>query len=121
MIIDHIRDLKELEKLYNNIDHSNLPKLEDIIKCGDYLFVFYPDNVSNIPLGAIYIEEKDKEYFLNGFSKRSNLENVIIAIETVCNAFKKNMYSQTPFKHARYALAQAGFEHYKDDIYIRKA
>lgn len=115
MIIDKIRDIKEFEDLYNSIDHSNLPKVTDLINTKDYLFCFYEENL----LGCIYLELRNKKIFLSGFSKPKQLNKVIEAINHICNYFKEDIYSDTPFKHAKLVLIRCGFKKITENILKR--
>lgn len=119
MIIDHCRNIREFLDLYNSIDNSNLAKAEDILNLKDYCFCFYEKDKL---LGAIYLEGKDDNVYLSGFSKRKNLKNIIEGIKFVCDYFSADdIYSETPFKHAELVLKKAGFEHFQDNIYIKRS
>ena len=120
MIIDHIRNLDEFIKLYNSVDNSNLPTIDEILNLKDCVFCFYNKNTSRLE-GVIYIENIDGKIFLSGFSIKKHYLKNVLAVKTVCEYFKDDeIYSQTPFKHAYFVLKKSGFEHYKDNIYKYK-
>ena len=121
MIIDHCRDISELIRLYDSIDNSNLPELQKILNLKDFCFCFYEEETDRL-LGCIYLEDKEGKTFLSGFSIRKNYKNVLEAITTICEHFKdENIYSETPFKHAKYVLKKCGFTEYKDNILIKRS
>ncbi len=62
MIIDHIRNLDEFIKLYNSVDNSNLPTIDEILNLKDCVFCFYNKNTSRLE-GVIYIENIDGKIF----------------------------------------------------------
>lgn len=121
MIIDHCRDFVEFLNLYVSIDNSNLPKAYEIVNLGDFCFCFYDEKTEEL-LGCIYLEDREGKTFLSGFSKRKNYKNIIEAINRVCEHFKsEDIYSDTPFKHAKYVLHKCGFEDLKDNILIKRS
>lgn len=121
MIIDHCRDISELIRLYDSIDNSNLPELQKILNLKDFCFCFYDEKTEKL-LGCIYLEDKEGKTFLSGFSIRKNYKNVLEAITTICEHFKdEDIYSETPFKHAKYVLKKCGFTEYKDNILIKRS
>lgn len=122
MILDRCRDALQFMDLYFSVDRSNLPKAYEILALGDYCFCFYDDDNKGEFLGCIYLEGKEGKTFLSGFSKRKNYKNIIEAINQVCDYFKtEDIYSETPFKHARLVLKRCGFEDYKDNILIKRS
>lgn len=107
MIIDRIRDINEFSELYSSIDNSNLAKLQDLLSMNDYIFCFYEDGL----LGCIYLAGKDGKIFLNGFSKPKQFSKVIEAINHICRYYSnEDIYSETPFRHAKLALMRCGFK-----------
>lgn len=114
MIIDHIRDIKEFKRLY---DERPMPCPYDfdwLIK-NPHLYCFYDDKL----LGFITVQREGEELTLSGVSIRKNMSNIIKAIITVCEAFSENMYSYTPLRHAGLVLKKAGFKHLEKDKYVR--
>lgn len=122
MIIDHCRNLYEFLDLYNSIDNSNLPIPAEILKLNDFCFCFY-DELSGKLLGVIYLEGREGKTFLSGFSKRKNYNNIIEAINTVTEVFKgkEDLYSETPFKHAKFVLKKCGFEQLSEKLFIKRS
>lgn len=121
MMIDNIRNKREFKKLYKECGgQSKNRKLRHILdlfskKLG---FCFYHDD--NSLGGCIYIEKLDDKTYLSGFSRRKHFKENIEAVNCVCDWLKQDVYSETPFKNAIIVLKGAGFEHYKDNTYIRR-
>lgn len=119
MIIDRCRDIDEFKTLYNSIDNSNLPEPDKILALKDYCFCFYEKNKL---VGVIYLEGKDGKIYLSGFSKRHNLPNILNGLSYICDYFKDDdIYSETPFKHAKIVLKKVGFTKLKGNIYIKRS
>ena len=121
MMIDNIRNKREFKKLYKECGgQKHLRKLRDILEIFKHKFAFCFYHEDNTLGGCIYVEKIDGKTFLSGFSRRKHFKENIEAVNCVCNWLKQDVYSKTPFKNAIMVLKGAGFEHYKDDIYIRR-
>lgn len=119
MIIDHIRDIDEFKKLYDERPMPCPYDFEWLIK-NPCLYCFYDDKL----LGFITIQYENIENIgrvltLSGVSIPKNMPNIITAIITVCNAFNEDIYSYTPLKEAGLVLRKAGFEKVQDKTYRR--
>ena len=116
MIIDHIRDYEEFQRLYDERPMPSPYNYEWLIN-NPHLYCFYEDNKL---LGFITIQnENDGELTLSGVSIPKNMSNVINAIITVCDSFNEDMYSYTPLKHAGLVLKKAGFKKLEKNKYVR--
>ena len=70
--------------------------------------------------GFIFItQDYDGKLFLSGAAIRKNMPDNINAIITICNAFNKNMYSDTNKKEAQMVLLRAGFKKIDKNFYMR--
>ena len=120
MIIDHIRDMEEFNKLYDSRPMPRPYDYEWLIK-NPCLYCFYGEEgkYKDKLMGFITIQREEGELTLSGVSIRKIMPDVITAIVTVCEAFNEDMYSYTPLKHAGLVLKKAGFKHLKDDKYVR--
>lgn len=118
MIIDHIRDFEEFKKLYEERPMP-IPYDFDWLVSNPCLYCFYGEDKGDLR-GFITVQREDGELTLSGVSVRKNMSDNISAIITVCEAFDEDMYSYTPLKEAALVLKKAGFEHVKDDCYIRR-
>ena len=117
MIIDHIRDIEEFKRLYEERPMPHPYPYEWLIK-NPCLYCFY-DEVTGKLRGFITVQVENGELTLSGVSVRKNMSNNINAIITVCDNFDDDMYAYTPLKHAGLVLKKAGFKHLKDDKYVR--
>lgn len=115
MIVDKIRNIREFIELYESVDNSNLSDLNILLSMEDYIFCFYEKQL----LGCIYLEGKDGKTFLSGFSKPKQLNKVIEAINHVCEYFNDDIYSDTPYKHAKLTLMKCGFKKVTENILKR--
>lgn len=120
MIIDHCRDIEELRKLYNDRPMPNQYEFDWLIN-NPNLFCFYENNKL---LGFITMQDEEFENIgkvltLSGTSIRKNLPNIITAINKVCDAFHKDIYSYTPLKEAAYVLKKANFKKIGTNLYMR--
>ena len=98
MIIDHIRNLDEFIKLYNSVDNSNLPTIDEILNLKDCVFCFYNKNTSRLE-GVIYIENIDGKIFLSGFSIKKHYLKNVLAVKTVSEYLNPN-YNTDAFKQS---------------------
>ena len=120
MIVDHCRDIEELKKLYDG--HPMPCQYEfDWLIHNPNLFCFYENNKL---LGFITMQDEEFENIgkvltLSGTSIRKNLPNIITAINKVCDAFNKDIYSYTPLKEAAYVLKKANFRKIGTNLYMR--
>jgi hypothetical protein len=117
MILDHCRDTEEFKRLYESRPMPSQYDFEWLLG-NPNLFCFY-DETEGFLRGFITVQREGKELTLSGTSIKKNLPDNVDAINMVCNAFNENMYAYTPLKHAALCLKMAGFEHVKDDKYVR--
>lgn len=113
MIIDKIRDSKELVKLFNERPITDFST--DFIINNPHIYCFYQDNVL---MGCIFFTQEEEKLFIHGFSKPKLYKDVIDSIKIVCNHYKEDIYCRTRIKSAIYALLKAGFKKI-DNIYKR--
>lgn len=119
MIIDHIRDLKEFWKFYNERPMDDGQYTFEHIVNNPNLFCFY-DEVSGILKAFIFITQDDKDrLFLSGAGARKNMLDNINAIIKICEAFPCEMYSNTDKKEAKLILRKAGFKQIEQDLFVR--
>lgn len=117
MIIDHIRDIDEFNKLYNDRPMPS-PYDYNFIINNPCLYCFYDKENGDLK-GFITVQEEEGELTLSGVSVRKNMSNNVNAIIEVCNAFDKDMYAYTPLKEAGLILRKAGFKKIDNDKYVR--
>ena len=123
MIIDHIRDLEEFKRLYNDRPMPN-PYDFDFIINNPLLFCFY-DEITNKLLGFITLQKEfikllNKNVLtLSGVSIKKNMPNIITAIIKICSVINDDIYSVTPLKEAKLVLCKAGFKKISNNIYMR--
>ena len=117
MIIDHIRDMEEFKKLYDERPMPSPYPFEWLIK-NPCLYCFY-DKAEGFLKGFITIQRENNELTLSGVSIRKIMPDVVNAIITVCDSFNEDMYSYTPLKHAGLVLKKAGFTKIDKDKYVR--
>lgn len=117
MIIDKVRDIKELKKLYESRPMPSQYDFDWLVN-NPNLFCFY-DELKGFLRGFITVQIENGKLTLSGTSIRKNMSDNIDAIVTVCNAFNDDMYSYTPLKEAGLVLKKAGFKHIKNDEYVR--
>lgn len=117
MIIDKVRDIKELKKLYESRPMPSQYDFDWLVN-NPNLFCFY-DELKGFLRGFITVQTENGKLTLSGTSIRKNMSDNIDAIVTVCNAFNDDMYSYTPLKEAGLVLKKAGFKHIKNDEYVR--
>lgn len=118
MIIDHIRDINEFKKLYENRPMPSQYDFDWLVN-NPLLFCFY-DDLTGILYGYITVQQEGEELTLSGASIKKNLKNIIDAIDIVCNSINQDIYSYTSLKHAGYVLKKAGFKKIDNDKYIRR-
>lgn len=119
MIIDHCRDIEELKKLYESRPMDDGQYSFEHILNNPNLFCFYGENDNHLK-GFIFItQDHDGKLFLSGAAIRKNMPDNINAIITICNAFNKNMYSDTDKKEAQIVLLKAGFKKIDKNFYMR--
>lgn len=112
MIVDKCRDIKELEKLCQN---PKLQKAEWIFNNPHHYCFYEGDKL----LGVIYFNEENDKLFLSGAAQRKIHDKVLLALETLCNSYDCDIYSETTEKPAIFALKKVGFKKIKNDIYRR--
>lgn len=117
MIIDHIRDEKEFKKLYDDRPMPSPYDYDWLIK-NPCLYCFYGETDGKLK-GFITVQRENVDLTLSGVSVRKNMSDNIQAIITVCDSFNEDMVAYTELKHAGLVLKKAGFEHIKDDKYVR--
>lgn len=120
MIIDKVRDVDELKKLFElRPMQTDLFSFEHILN-NPNLFCFYGENDGRLK-GFIFItSDKDGKLYLSGVSVPKNLPDNRDAIIKVCEALNQDIYADTDLKHAVYMLKLAGFEHYEGNIYVKR-
>lgn len=123
MVIDHIRDMEEFEKLYYLRPMPNQYDFEFLIN-NPHLYCFYGIDKGDlrgfITIQKEFIEElNNKVLTLSGISTRKNMTNNIKAIIKVCKAFNEDIYSCSELKNAHLVLKKAGFQEIKKNIYMR--
>lgn len=119
MIIDHIRDMEELKKLYESRPMPSQYDFEWLVN-NPNLFCFY-DELKGFLRGFVTVQIEDGELTLSGTSIRKNFKDNIEAVKTVCNSFKQDIYSYTRLKEASLVLKKSGFEKiYTDNNGITK-
>lgn len=72
-----------------------------------HTYCFYDNNELK---GYIFIAKHGKRLYLSGAAKPKIMNDVIQAIERVCNAYECTMYSDTDIKPAQLVLRKAGFK-----------
>ena len=117
MIIDHIRDVEEFRRLYNDRPMPNQYDFDWLVN-NPNLFCFY-DEEKGFLRGFITIQTENGFLTLSGTSIRKNMPDNIEAIIKICNAFKEDIYSFTPLRHAGLLLKKAGFENLGNNKYVR--
>jgi hypothetical protein len=119
MIIDHIRDLEEFRRLYEERPlNDGLYTFEHIFN-NPNLFCFYDENNAKL-LAYIFINQDNSgNLYLSGASVPKNMPDNINAILTICNAFNQDMYSETDSKAAAFLLRKAGFKKIEDNLFVR--
>lgn len=119
MIIDHIRNLKEFWKFYNDRPMNDGQYTFEHIINNPNLFCFY-DETNGTLKGYIFITEDEKcRLFLSGAGAKKNMLDNINAIIKVCEAFPCKMYSNTDKKEAKLILKKAGFKQIEQDLFVR--
>lgn len=117
MIIDHIRDIDEFKKLFNERPMNQDVYSLDFIINNPHTYCFYSDDTLK---AYIFIAKHGKRLFLSGASRPKMMNENIAAINAVCSAYDEPMYSDTDIKAARYLLRKAGFKRLKNtNIYKR--
>lgn len=119
MIIDKIRDVQELKNLFVLRPMQTDVYSFDFIVNNPHLYCFYGEN-DRLLKGIVFLTEIDNKFFLSGISIAKNLYNCIDAVNIVCDSYKQDIFSDTDLRHAVFVLKKAGFEKYKNNIYIRR-
>lgn len=117
MIIDHCRDEKELFELYSSRPMPCQYDFEFLMQ-NPNLFCAY-DEKQGFLTGFITIQLEDGELTLSGTSVPKKMPDNIDFIIKVCEAFKDDMYSYTPLRHAGLLLRKAGFKYLGNNKYVR--
>lgn len=119
MIIDHIRNLKEFWKFYNDRPMNDGQYTFEHIVNNPNLFCFY-DETNGTLKGYIFITEDEKgRLFLSGAGAKKNMLDNTNAIIKVCEVFPCEMYSNTDKKEAQFILKKAGFKKIEQDLFVR--
>lgn len=117
MIIDHIRDIEEFKKLFDERSMRQDVYSFDFIVNNPHTYCFYTDNRLR---GFIFIAKHGKRLFLSGASRPKMMLENIDAVNTVCNAYNCPIYSDTDIKEAGLVLKKAGFKRLRNtNIYKR--
>ena len=117
MIIDRCRDEKELYELYSTRPMPNQYDFEFLIQ-NPNLFCVY-DEKQGYLTGFITVQIEGGELTLSGTSIPKKMPENIDFIIKVCEAFKEDMYSYTPLRHAGLLLRKAGFKYLGNNKYVR--
>lgn len=124
MIITRPFDKKAISDLYNERPEELLPIdldyiLSEELNAKNQIYCFYTDDKRTL-LGVIFFTEQNKKLFINGFSVRKNLKNIITALNTVINAYKCDLYADTESKAAIRVLKMIGFKQIENNLLERK-
>jgi len=76
-------------------------------------------------IAIVYFHFIDGKWFFNGFTKRKKYKYVKKIITQMCEKYFKRwniteIYSKTPYRHAKFALLRAGFKQISSDIYRKE-
>lgn len=123
MIITRPFDKKAITDLYNSRSKELQPVTLEFILSGELnaknqIYCFYTDDLTRL-LGVIFFTEKKEGFYINGFSVPKNLDNIIIALNTVINFMDCDLYANTASKPAVKVLKLVGFEKVQKNIYRR--
>ena len=119
MIIDHIRNLKEFWKFYNDRPMNDGQYTFEHIVNNPNLFCFY-DETNGTLKGYIFITEDEQgRLFFRGAGAKKNMLDNTNAIIKVCEVFPCEMYSNTDKKEAQFILKKAGFKQIEQDLFVR--
>ena len=119
MILDHIRDLVEFEKFFNEHPLGAELYTFDFIKDNPNLFCFYDEENGNLDGYIVITADKNDRLYLSGAARRKNMRENINAIKMVCDAFPCDIYSETDKKPAKLVLLKAGFKKLHNNLYRR--
>ena len=112
MIIDYVRNVDELKRMFKTRPMQTDVYDIDFILNNPHLYCFYHEETGEL-LGFIFITENKGRLFLSGVTIKETINRMAeinTAIITVCNAYNQAMYSDTDLKHAQYVLRRAGFK-----------
>ena len=119
MIIDHIRDIEEFKKLYNERPMDDGIFSYEFIINNPHLYCLYDEKKGYLKGYAnIYRDDTGKLLF-SGAGVRKNMPDNINAIIKICNAYKEDMYADTDKKEAMIVLLKAGFKRLTDNLFVR--
>ena len=119
MIIDRCRDKDEFYNFYKTHPMDDELYSYNFILNNPHLYCFYNED-NGILEGFIFItQSKNKDLYLSGAGIRKNMPENINAIIKVCEAYPKNMYSETDKKPAQVVLRKAGFKKISNNIFVR--
>ena len=119
MIIDRCRDIDEFYNFYKTHPMDDELYSYNFILNNPHLYCFYNED-NGILEGFIFItQSKNKDLYLSGAGIRKNMPENINAIIKVCEAYPKNMYSETDKKPAQVVLRKAGFKKISNNIFVR--
>ena len=119
MIIDHIRDLTEFWRFYNQY-----PMPEDVQYSFEFLvenpnlYCFYDEQTGELK-AYITMQKENGFLTLSGASCRKNYPDNINAIIRICEAQNKNVWAFTRLKHAKLLLKKAGFKEIENNKLMR--
>ena len=80
-----------------------------------FFYSFY--NSKNL-IGCIYIYEKQKKLFMNGFAKRGFHEFNLKAVKKIFEWFNTDIYAESKQKPAIYLLLKCGFQKISDNLFV---
>ena len=119
MIIDHIRDLKEFWRFYNQHPMPEDAQYDfDFLVENPNLYCFYDEKTGELK-AYITIQKENDLLTLSGASCRKNFPENINAIIRICEAQNEDIYAKTKVKQAKLLLRKAGFKQIEQDLFVR--
>lgn len=80
-----------------------------------FFYSFYDDKTL---VGCIYVFEKQKKIFMNGFAERKFHKFNIDAVKKITDWFNTDIYAESMQKTARYLLLKCGFKKISDNLFV---
>lgn len=104
---------KKLYKKYQGLICDDA-SFNQVIK-NTFFYSFY-DNKNLI--GCIYIFEKQKKIFMNGFARRGYHNFNVQAVKRIFEWFDSDIYAESKQKPAIYLLLKCGFQKISDNLFV---
>lgn len=104
---------RKLYKKYQKLVGDNV-SFNQIIK-NTFFYSFYDDKTL---VGCIYVFEKQKKLFMNGFAKRGFHKFNIQAVKKIFDWFNADIYAQSVRKPAILLLLKCGFKKISDNMFV---